>query len=115
MVRSGLTREELESWGGTDVFNRGLAICNSGDVSDVRYDDETLMVSGKIQQRNGALMPVRFKLEKDSCIHSFCPCATNQRYGMVCEHVLAIGIALWVMESDAAEARQSGSGLPTAS
>ena len=120
-VRSGLTREELESWGGTDVFNRGLAICNSGDVSDVHYDDETLMVSGKIQQRNGALMPVRFKLEKDSCIHSFCPCATNQRYGMVCEHVLAIGIALWVMESEEVEKwnsgkveKQSRSGLPTA-
>ena len=57
MIRSGITREELESWGGKDVFNPGLALCNSGDVTDVRYDDETLTVSGKIQQRGGWAMP----------------------------------------------------------
>ena len=100
MVRSGITRAELEGWGGKDVFGQGLALCNSGDVTDVHYDDETLTVSGKIQQRGGWEMPVSFKLERAGCIRSNCPCAANQRYGRVCEHVLAIGIALWVMESE---------------
>ena len=100
MIRSGITREELEGWGGKDVFGQGLALCNSGDVTDVHYDDETLTVSGKIQQRGGWEMPVSFKLERAGCIRSHCPCAANQRHGRVCEHVLAIGIALWVMESE---------------
>jgi len=107
---SGITREELEAWGGKEVFNQGLALCNSGDVSDVRYDDETLTVSGKIQQRGGWAMPVSFTLTRASCVRSHCPCAANQRFGRICEHVLAVGIALWVMESEEAEKRERGEG-----
>ena len=108
MIRSGITREELESWGGKDVFNQGLALCNSGDVTDVRYDDETLTVSGKIQQRGGWAMPVSFTLERASCIRSHCPCAANQRYGRICEHVLAVGIALWALEAEEDELATGG-------
>ncbi len=108
MVKSGISREELESWGGKDVFNQGLALCNSGDVTDVRYDDETLTVSGKILQRGGWAMPVSFTLERASCIRSHCPCAANQRYGRICEHVLAVGIALWVMEAEEDELAAGG-------
>ena len=104
---SGITREELEGWGGKDVFSQGLALCNSGDVSDVRYDDETLTVSGKIRQRGGWEMPVAFRLERAGRIRSLCPCAANQRDGRVCPHVLAVGIALWVMETEEAE-KKSG-------
>ena len=107
--RSGITREELESWGGKEVFNQGLALCNSGDVVDVRYDDETLVVSGKILQSGGWAMPVSFKLERAGCIRSFCPCAANQREGRICPHVLAVGIALWVMESEGEEVAASDS------
>ena len=108
MVRSGITREELESWGGKDVFNQGLALCNSGDVTDVRYDDETLTVSGKIQQRGGWAMPVSFTLERAHGVRSHCPCAANQRFGRICDHVLAVGIALWVTESEEVEKWNSG-------
>jgi len=100
MVRSGITREELESWGGPEVFNQGLALCNSGDVHDVVYDDDKLSISGKISQRGGYDMCVSFRLERGTRIHSDCPCMKNQRYGMVCEHVLAIGIAQWVGEAE---------------
>ena len=62
MVKSGITREELISWGGSEVFNQALTLCNSGDVTDVRYDDDTLTVSGKIEQPSGWAMPVSFKL-----------------------------------------------------
>ncbi len=108
MIRSGITREELEGWGGKDVFNQGLALCNSGDVTDVRYDDETLTVSGKIRQRGGWAMPVSFTLTRASCVRSHCPCAANQRDGRICEHVLAVGIALWVMESEEDELAAGG-------
>ena len=114
MVKSGITREELESWGGKDVFNQGLALCNSGDVTDVRYDDETLTVSGRIQQRGGWAMPVSFTLERANCVRSHCPCAANQRDGRICEHVLAVGIALWVMEAEEDElSAGGGSARPT--
>ena len=50
MVKSGISKEELINWGGTEVFNQAIALCNSGDVKDVVYDDEKLTVSGKIIQ-----------------------------------------------------------------
>ena len=102
MVTSGITREELIQWGGDEVFNQALAICNSGDVSDVRYDDDTLEISGKIEQPSGWSMPVKFKLEAGGRIRSECPCITNQKYGQVCPHVVAIGLALTILEMDEA-------------
>ena len=103
MVKSGISREELIGWGGPEVFNQALALCNSGDVSDVRYDDDTLTGSGKIEQPSGWAMPVKFKLEAGGRIHSNCPCETNQRYSQVCPHVVAIGLALSIMELDEPE------------
>ena len=100
MVKSGITREELIQWGGDEVFNQALALCNSGDVSDVTYNDDTLEICGKIEQPNGWAMPVRFKLEAGGRIKSFCPCATNQKFGQVCPHVVAVGLALTILEMD---------------
>ena len=100
VVKSGITREEVIAWGGPEVFNQALALCNSGDVVDVAYDDGTLTVSGKIAQPGGWEMPVSFKLEAGGRIRSECPCETNQRFGRVCPHVVAIGLALSIMEMD---------------
>ena len=103
---SGITQEELIAWGGQEVFNQAVKICNAGDVSDVAYDDDNLTVSGKIEQSNGWSMPVKFRLERGGRIRSECPCAKNQRYGMVCEHAVAVGFALYLQERDAAEAAE---------
>ena len=101
--RSGITKEEIIGWGGQEVFNQALALCNSGDVRDVTYDDETLVISGKIEQPDGWEMPTSLKLTPGECIVSMCPCAANQRYGRICPHVVALGIAQMVMEMDEAE------------
>ena len=105
MVKSGITKEELIKWGGPEVFNQALALCNSGDVSDVKYDDDTLVISGKILQPSGYQMPVSLKLKPNGRIDSKCPCPTNQRFGKVCAHVVASGIAPMVMEMDEPEER----------
>ena len=105
MVKSGLTKDELIAWGGVEVFNQAFALCNSGDVKDVAYDDDTLVVSGKIIQPSGWEMPVSFKLLAEGRIRSLCPCAQNQNFGRICPHVVAIGIALWVLEMELPEER----------
>ena len=67
IATSGITREELIGWGGNEVFNQALAICNAGDVRDVVYDDDTLTVKGKIDQPNG--IPIPDKVVAD-CVQS---------------------------------------------
>jgi len=100
MVKSGITKDELISWGGADVFNQGLALVNSGDVKSVEYNDETVTISGKIERPDGWEMPVSFKLKERGRIESHCPCYANQKLGQVCPHVLAIAIAQMVVEME---------------
>ena len=110
MVKSGITYDEVKSWGGAEVFNQGLAIVQSGDVLSVEYDDDTLVVSGKVAISNGYPADVSFKLERGGRVKSNCPCRTNQAYGLVCPHVTALGIALATLEmDDAAETSPSQS------
>ncbi len=108
MTKSGITRKEIENWGGPEVFNQALAIVNSGDVKSVEYDDDKVMISGKIERPDGWEMPVSLTLREHGRIESHCPCFTNQRLGQVCPHVVAIGIAQMVveMEDDEREERE---------
>ena len=103
MVKSGITQDEVISWGGAEVFNQALPIVTSGDVHDVTYNDETLEICGKIEQPSGWDMPVSFFLKPGGRIESHCPCDTNRRFGMVCQHVVAVGYALVVSEMDDVE------------
>ncbi len=119
MVKSGVTKDELIEWGGEEVFKQAFALCNSGDVKGVSYDDDTLVVAGKIEQPSGWEMPVSFKLLPGGRIQSMCPCAQNRNFGLVCPHVVALGIALWVMEMELPEEkpnarRAAGSPGPSA-
>ena len=110
MIKSGISKEEIVKWGGAEVFNQALAICNSGDVKSVEYDDDKLLISGKIEQPNGWEMPVSLTLKAQGRIQSHCPCYTNQKLGQVCPHVVAIAIALMVkeMEDDELDEPQGG-------
>ena len=110
MVKSGITKDELVLWGGQETFSQAFALCNSGDVKDVCYDDETLVVSGKIVQPSGWEMPVSFKLMANGRVKSHCPCVQNQKFGLICPHVVALGIALWVMEMDLPEEKPRAKG-----
>ena len=100
MIKSGLTQKELIQWGGPEIFNRALALVNSGDVTQAEYDDEKLEIRGKIAQADGWEMPVVCHLEAGGRIKSLCPCLMNQKYGQICAHVVALGIAVMVQEMD---------------
>ena len=100
MVKSGISQEEIISWGGETTFNQGLKIVRDGLVGEVAYDDDTLEVSGKIEQPSGWMMPVKFKLLAGGSIRSLCPCDINRKSARICPHVTAIAIALMVQEMD---------------
>ena len=102
-AKSGITQREIIQWGGEEAFRQALAIVNAGDVTEAVYDDDKLEIHGKILQPSGWEMPVSFKLKESGRIESHCRCETNRRYGMVCNHVVAIGIAVMIKELDTAE------------
>ena len=92
------------------MFNQALALCNSGDVRDVEYDDDTVTISGKIGRPDGWGMPVSLVLKEKGRIESHCPCYANTKLGQVCPHVVAIGIAQMVMEAEAEELEERETG-----
>jgi superfamily II DNA or RNA helicase len=98
MATSGITQQELIDWGGIDVFRQALALVNSGDVTHVEYDDDSLQIRGRLEQPSGWEMPVSFTLESGGRIRSACPCQQNQKYGQICPHVVALGLALMLRE-----------------
>lgn len=100
MDKSGITRKDIISWGGKEIFDRALALCQSGDVLDVKYNGAMRTVSGKILNSSGWGMPVSFQLSDRGRIVPKCPCYTCSELGQVCEHVAAIAIAQMVLEME---------------
>ena len=105
---SGITQDELIRWGGPEVFNQALALCNSGDVEEAVYDDEMLTIRGKIARPDGWSMPVSLTLNPGERITSHCPCRANREFGQICSHVVALGIAVMVHEMEECETSSAG-------
>ena len=103
MARTGLSSEQIREWGGDDVFAQALAICNSGEVRDVNYDEEAHIVSGRVLSPGGGDVDTAFELRPGGDVRSLCPCIANQRYGRICSHVAALALAKCLMEEEEAE------------
>ena len=91
-MKSGVTIDEVIKWGGPEVFNQGLALVNSGAVTECSYNDDTLEIRGKIEQPDGWEMPTGIRLEAGGRVRSLCPCYLNQKLYQICPHVTALGI-----------------------
>ncbi|MGN0847187.1 MAG: SNF2-related protein [Kiritimatiellia bacterium] len=100
MTPKDLTNEILIGWGGAEVFNQALVMAKRGQVVSADWDDATGEATGKIAQSSGWEMQTGFTLLSDGRIKSHCPCRTNQEFGMVCPHVVAIGLLLMCRMGD---------------
>ena len=98
MAQTALTTEKLISWGGDEVFCRARSIQSAGDVLEVHYDEAARTVSGRIREPDGSDILTSFELRGNGDIRSRCPCYENQRYGRICPHVVALGLAQTLIE-----------------
>jgi len=106
------TNDLLIGWGGPEVFNQGLRIVRDGCVSAVEWDDRDHVVHGTITQRNGWDMKLSFEVLDDGTVRSHCPCRTNQEFGQVCPHVVALGLMLMLRAGDPDEPTESSVEFP---
>ena len=90
----------LAGWGGADVFNQAVAIAARGNVVSAEWDDAARKATGKISQPNGWDMPTGFTLSPDGYVESQCPCRTNQQFGRICPHVVAVALYLMCRMTD---------------
>ena len=102
MAKSGLTLDEVRAWGGDEVFSQGLEMVSKEAVVSVSYNADSKTVSGKFEGSDGWKVHIFFVLKENGGIESHCPCYQNQKLGRVCQHVVALGIALAIAETEGA-------------
>ena len=105
MTPADFTNDILIGWGGAEVFNQALGLAQHGSVLRAEWDDVDHVISGEIAGPTGYPMKTSLEVLDDGTIISHCPCRTNQMYGQVCPHVVALGIHQMVtfMPEDAVE------------
>ena len=110
MTPADFTNDILVAWGGAEVFNQALALAQHGSVLRAEWDDVEHVISGEVSGPTGYPMKVKFEVLDDGTIRSHCPCRMNQMHGMVCPHVVALGIHQMVtyMPDDAEEEDRAG-------
>ncbi len=86
-----LTEKLLVSLGGWPAFGRAKGLYEAGAVSEAAY--EPPLLKGKIRQ-GGKTFFSGLKIRSSSDIENLCPCRESRQRGMVCEHALAIGLAV---------------------
>ena len=92
MTPADFTTDILVNWGGAECFRQAMSIAQRGGVVEAHWDDFDHVITGKISMPNGWDMPTKLEVLDDGTIISHCPCRTNQEFGMVCPHVVALGL-----------------------
>ena len=96
MTPADFTSEMLVNWGGEECFRQAMAIARRGGVTEAHWDDFDHVISGKIAMPGGWTMPVHFDVLDDGTVISHCTCRMSQERGMVCAHVVALGLYMMV-------------------
>ena len=86
------TYKQLEDWAGASVFSDAERLYREGMVLDATWDGEN-KVEGVIQKQPRDLK-TRFNITAKGEIENGCPCSDSRMRGIVCAHVIAVGISL---------------------
>ncbi|MBP7274830.1 MAG: DEAD/DEAH box helicase family protein, partial [Kiritimatiellae bacterium] len=90
-IRAPVTEKMLLDWAGPKKFEEGCAVFRRDAVTNVEYRPPVatgLICSGNRQLRTS------FRLRKDGSVENLCPCYDNRERGIICSHVVALGMAL---------------------
>ena len=98
MLPSAITKKMLLGWGGDAVYAQAESMVRKGLVlkADIKGD----LISGVIARESSSEIYTKLRLRSNGTIESLCPCSTHRNLGLVCPHVVALGIALMLRHSD---------------
>jgi superfamily II DNA or RNA helicase len=96
-----ITIDLLEKWGGAQVLREARNIVEQGQVLKAEYLPP--YIKGKLLLNNREFK-TSLRILRDGNVESECPCYANRERGMVCSHVIALG--LWVASKSRDPARE---------
>jgi len=95
--RRPITRKVLLDWAGINVFRDAEVIFKKGHVEDAEYVPPRL--SGSIQWANRSLKSELHVLT-DGTAENRCPCRDSTERGIICSHVIALGLSIVARATD---------------
>lgn len=91
------TTKMLQDWGGAVTFRDGRTLFERGLVLDAEADGEHMQ--GTISWGSRSIKTAARILPDHSC-ENLCPCRDNVERGIICAHVIALGLALLARHDD---------------
>ena len=92
-----LTLKRLMDWAGPRKFEEGRQLFLKGGVQELEYHPP--LVSGRVSYGARDLRTA-FRLLPDGSVDSQCPCYDNRERGIICAHVVALGLELHRRQND---------------
>ena len=91
------TETILREWAGWRAFRDGKILFKRGVVEKVDYDHPYVTGQLSIGIRG---MRSKFEILDDGLVENLCPCRDNQEKGLICTHLVAMGLELVRRHSD---------------
>ena len=91
------TYKMLQTWGGAVTFRDGLTLFERGLVLEAVFEDPILR--GTLSWGSRSIKSAANILPDHSC-ENRCPCRDNVERGIICAHVIALGLALLARNND---------------
>ncbi len=91
------TQKMLQNWGGTVTYRDGLTLFERGLVLDAAYEEP--LMRGTLSWGSRSIKTAANILPDHSC-ENLCPCRDNVERGIICSHVIALGLALLARNND---------------
>lgn len=90
-------------WAGSAVFRDAQTLYDRGAVQESIFEDP--MIRGSLAFGNRSIV-TRAKVLKDGTCENMCPCRDSTERGIICAHVIAVGLALVKRHTDPDRARK---------
>ncbi len=92
-----LTHKIIKDWAGWRAFRDGKTLFEREVVEKVEYDHP--FVTGQLALGIRG-MRSKFEILSDGFVENHCPCRQNQERGMICAHLVALGLAVVRQHTD---------------
>ncbi len=93
-----LTQAMLIKWGGKDVYQQAEYLVKKGAVKKAEVAES--MISGIIARESASDLHTKLRVLDKGDVESHCPCYTHRNQGLICPHVVALGISVMLRSSD---------------
>ena len=96
--------KKLKDWAGWRAFRDGKALFERGVVEKITFEPPYITGQLNLGPRG---MRSKFEILKNGLVENHCPCRDNQERGLICAHLVAMGLEVIKHHSDPSRKRKA--------